>query len=88
MKSYMKLSDAQSSDCAQTNHCGVVIRKTNNSYLIETSGGTLTCGLAGRLKQGTHIDPIVIGDVVRWVIDDQLHKINDLEKFISGTYSR
>jgi CBS domain-containing protein len=31
---------------------------------------------------------ISIGDVVRWVIDDQLHKINDLEKFISGAYSR
>ena len=31
---------------------------------------------------------ISIGDVVRWVIDDQMHKINDLEKFISGAYSR
>ncbi len=73
MKSYMKLIDpqfgacAQSSDCALTNNCGVVIRKTNNSYLIETSGGTLTCGLAGRLKNETRIDPVVIGDVVRWI---------------------
>ena len=56
----MQLSDPQSNDC------GIVIRKTNNSYLIETSGGTLTCGLVGRLKNGTHADPIAIGDMVRW----------------------
>ena len=49
-----------------TNDCGVVIRKTNNSYLIDTSNGTLTCGLTGRLKNGTRTDPIAIGDVVRW----------------------
>jgi len=61
MKSYMKLIDSQSSDC------GVVIRKTNNSYLIDTSGGTLTCGLAGRLKKEARTDPVVIGDVVRWI---------------------
>ncbi len=67
MKSYMKLIDSQSTDCAQANNCGVVIRETNNLYLIETSRGTLTCGLAGRLKSGTHTDPVVIGDVVRWI---------------------
>lgn len=61
MKAYMKLSDPQDK------HCGVVIRKTNNSYLIETSGETLTCGLAGRLKKETRIDPVAIGDVVRWI---------------------
>ncbi len=73
MKSYMKLIDpqfgvsAQSGDCPQVNGCGVVIKKTNNLYLIETSHGTLTCGLAGRLKNRTHSDPVVIGDVVRWI---------------------
>ncbi|CAG0926944.1 ribosome biogenesis GTPase / thiamine phosphate phosphatase [Thermoflexales bacterium] len=61
MKSYMKFIDAQSSDC------GVVIRKTNNSYLVETSGGTLSCTLAGRFKQGSRADPVVIGDIVRWL---------------------
>jgi putative ribosome biogenesis GTPase RsgA len=61
VKSYLKLSDAQSGDC------GVVIRKTNNSYLVDTSRGTLTCGLAGRFKQGSRTDPVVIGDVVRWI---------------------
>ncbi len=61
MKSYTKLIDPQ------TNDCGVVIRKTNNSYLIETSSGTLTCGVAGRLKKEARADPVVIGDVVRWI---------------------
>lgn len=61
MKSYLKLSGAQSDDC------GVVIKKTNNSYLIETAGGTLTCGVTGRLRNETRSDPVVIGDVVRWV---------------------
>jgi ribosome biogenesis GTPase len=49
-----------------TNDCGVVIRQTNNSYLIETSGGTLICGLTGRLKHDVHFDAVAIGDVVRW----------------------
>jgi CBS domain-containing protein len=40
------------------------------------------------VDEGVLVGVISIGDVVRWVIDDQLHKINDLEKFISGTYSR
>ncbi|HMN62652.1 MAG TPA: CBS domain-containing protein [Anaerolinea sp.] len=40
------------------------------------------------VDEGTLVGVISIGDVVRWVIDDQLHKINDLEKFISGNYSR
>jgi ribosome biogenesis GTPase len=61
VKSYMKLGDAH------TSNCGVVIRKTNNSYLLEISNGTLTCGLAGRLKNGTRTDPVAIGDVVRWI---------------------
>ena len=67
MKSYMKLIDVQSSDCAQSSDCGVVIKRTNNSYLIETGQGTLTCGLAGRLRNETRTDPVVIGDVVRWI---------------------
>jgi ribosome biogenesis GTPase len=61
VKSYLQLIDPH------TNDCGVVIRKTNNSYLIETSSGTLTCGLTGRLKKENHADPIAIGDVVRWI---------------------
>lgn len=40
------------------------------------------------VDEGALVGVISIGDVVRWVIDDQLHKINDLEKFISGNYSR
>jgi ribosome biogenesis GTPase len=61
VKSYLNLIDPH------TNNCGVVIRKTNNSYLIETPSGTLTCGVTGRLKNGTRADPIAIGDVVRWI---------------------
>lgn len=60
MKAYMKLSDAQS------NQFGVVIRKTGNSYLIETSQGNLVCGLTGRFQQEAYTDPVAIGDVVRW----------------------
>ncbi|HEY4722577.1 MAG TPA: ribosome small subunit-dependent GTPase A [Anaerolineae bacterium] len=56
----MKLSDAQS------NNCGVVIKKTSGAYLVETSQGNLKCGLAGRLKNESHTDPVAIGDVVRW----------------------
>src|SRR5512140_1815678 len=57
----MKLDDAQS------NQCGVVIRKTGNSYLIETSQGNLWCGLTGRFQHVTHTDPVAIGDRVRWI---------------------
>ena len=57
----MKLIDPQFSDC------GIVIRKTNNAYVIETLRGRLTCELAGRLMNGTHADPVAIGDIVRWI---------------------
>ena len=57
----MKLIDPQFGDC------GVVIRKTNTAYLIETIRGRLTCGLAGRLKNGTQAEPVAIGDIVRWI---------------------
>ncbi len=40
------------------------------------------------VDEGKLVGLISIGDVVRWVIDDQLHTINELEKFISGAYSR
>ncbi len=40
------------------------------------------------VDEGVLVGVISIGDVVRWVIDDQLHKISDLEQFISGSYSR
>ena len=48
-------------------NCGVVIKKTNNFYLVETTAGLLTCGPAGRLKHEAQSDPIAIGDVVRWI---------------------
>jgi ribosome biogenesis GTPase len=51
----------------QTGNCGVVIRKANNTYLIDTPQGILTCGLTGRLKHEAHADPIAIGDVVHWI---------------------
>lgn len=61
MNTGVKLSDPQ------TRNCGVVIKVTIGSYLIETSRGCLTCGLAGRFQWGSHADPIAIGDVVRWI---------------------
>jgi ribosome biogenesis GTPase len=58
------------------NDCGVVIRKTNTAYLIDTWRGTLTCGLTGRLKHEAHADPIAIGDIVRWIaIDSEVGQI-------------
>lgn len=61
MKTYLKLNDTQ------FNQCGVVIRKTGNSYLIATSQGNLQCGLTGRFQQAALTDPIAIGDRVRWI---------------------
>lgn len=40
------------------------------------------------LEEGKLVGLISIGDVVRWVIDDQLHTINDLEGYITGSYGR
>ncbi len=40
------------------------------------------------VEEGRVVGLISIGDVVRWVIDDQLHKINDLEGYITGSYGR
>jgi CBS domain-containing protein len=40
------------------------------------------------LEEGRLVGLVSIGDVVRWVIDDQLHKIHDLEGYITGSYGR
>ncbi len=45
---------------------GVVVRKTQNSYLIGSGDATIECTLSTRLKKDSDPNAIAVGDVVLW----------------------
>src|ERR1051326_8976623 len=45
---------------------GVIIRKTQHQYRVWSGDACIDCTLAGRMKQNSANDPIVVGDVVVW----------------------
>lgn len=47
-------------------NCGIVIKKSTNTYLIQTSSGPLACGLSTRFRK-LSVDLVAIGDEVRFV---------------------
>lgn len=45
--------------------CGIVTKKSTNTYIVKTSSDSLACTLSSRLRQTSPGDPIAVGDEVR-----------------------
>jgi ribosome biogenesis GTPase / thiamine phosphate phosphatase len=54
---------------------GFVTKKSTNSYNIQAGATSLTCTLATRLKHASEVDPVAIGDFVRWDAAAQLIEV-------------
>jgi ribosome biogenesis GTPase len=54
---------------------GVIIRKTQHEYRVQSGETCIDCTLAGRLKKNVANDPIVVGDVVVWNEASQITEI-------------
>ncbi len=47
--------------------CGVVIKKSTNTSLVQTGSGKIACGLSSRLRKQARADLVAIGDEIRLV---------------------
>lgn len=48
-------------------NCGVVIKKTTNVTIIQTSHGDIACDLSHRLRKQSGADSLAVGDVVHFI---------------------
>jgi ribosome biogenesis GTPase len=65
---------------------GLIIRSQSGFFTVQTDGGTLTCHLRGRLKQGKHVGDIAaVGD--RVLVSRQSDGIGSIESIETRTHS-
>jgi ribosome biogenesis GTPase len=65
---------------------GLIIRSQSGFFAVETEGGTLTCHLRGRLKQGRHVGDIAaVGD--RVLVTRQSEGMGSIESIEPRTHS-
>jgi len=65
---------------------GLIIRSQSGFFAVQTDGGTLTCHLRGRLKQGKHVGDIAaVGD--RVLVTRQSEGVGSIESIEARTRS-
>jgi ribosome biogenesis GTPase len=65
---------------------GLIIRSQSGFYTVQTEGGSLTCHLRGRLKQGKHVGDIAaVGD--RVLVSCQSEGVGSIESIEARTRS-